>query len=94
MPKPDRKVSRSAVVTGRSAATVSSRGPSVRRSTRRPASSGRSRSTGSSNASRPSWTSNSVATAVTGLVIDVMRKMASRLSGWLPPTAAVPMASV
>jgi hypothetical protein len=39
---------------GRSAGTVSSSGPSIRRSTRRSASSGRSRSTGSSSRRRPS----------------------------------------
>ena len=40
---------------------------------------------GSSSAIRPSWTSVSAATAVTGLVMDVMRKMASGWIGSLPP---------
>ena len=94
MPKPDRNVSRSSTVTGRPAGTVSSTGAFGRRSTGRPASSGSNRSMGSSSAIRPSWTSVSAATAVTGLVMDVMRKMASGWIGSLPPAAALPTASM
>src|SRR5438093_66458 len=56
MPKPQVKVSRSRTVMGRFAGTLSSRGPSGRARTLRPASSGRSRSTGSSSRSRHSST--------------------------------------
>jgi quercetin dioxygenase-like cupin family protein len=41
-----------------------------------------------------SWTSSSAATAVTGRVIEVMRKIASGRIGSRPPTAAVPTASM
>ena len=73
-----RKVSRSRTVIGRFAGTVSSSGPSSRLSTRRLASSGSSRSTGSSSRSLHSSTRIIAATAVIGLVIEVMRKSVSR----------------
>ena len=66
---------------GRLAATVSSSSASSARSTRRSASSGSRPSTGLSRCSTPSSTSVMVATAVTGLVSDAMRKMADRASG-------------
>ena len=75
-PQPSRKVSRSSTVIGRRAGTVSSTGPSIRRSTRRSASSGSSRSTGSSRRSRPWSTSIITAAAVIGLLaIEAMRKI-------------------
>jgi hypothetical protein len=51
MPKPNVNVNRSRTVISHCAATVSSSGPSIRRSTRGAASSGSSRSTGSSSES-------------------------------------------
>jgi hypothetical protein len=56
LPKPSRNVSRSRVVMGRLAGTVSSSGPSIRVRTFRFASSGKSRSTGSGAWFRPSTT--------------------------------------
>ena len=76
-PIPLRKV-RSCRLRGRAAGTVSSSGPSGRASTRRSASSGSHSSTGSSSRTRQSSTSVSAATAVTGLVMDEMRKIVSR----------------
>jgi hypothetical protein len=84
-PKPMRNVKRSRTVISRFAATVSSSGPSIRRSTRRSASSGMSRRTGSSSASLASSTKIKAATAVTGFVIDEMRKIVSRI-GTLSPS--------
>ena len=92
-PKPIRNVSRSRTVIGRSAGTVSSTGPSMRRTTLRSASSGRSRSTGSSSRTTHSSSRISVATAVTGLVIDEMRKIVSRRIGPPPSTAVLPITS-
>jgi hypothetical protein len=92
MPKPNVKVSRSRIVMARTTGTVSASGPSIRRSTRRPASSGTSRSTGSSRPINPSATSANVATAVTGLVVEAIRNSESRATG-APPTVSWPSAS-
>ena len=92
IPNPNVNVSNPRTVTGPSAGTVSSSGPSIRRSTRRFASSGSSRSTGSSRSSRPSRTRASVAAAVIGFVVDAIRNSDVRSTG-LPPTASVPSAS-
>ncbi len=78
---------------GRWAGTVSSRSASGRRSTRRWPSSGSSRSTGSSSRSRQSSTQIMAATAVTGLVMDEMRKIVSRRIGSSEPSAIAPTAS-
>jgi hypothetical protein len=93
-PKPMRNVSKSRTVIGRLVGTVSSTGPSIRRTTRRLASSGSSASTGSSRRSTHSSRRIIAATAVTGLVIDEMRKIVSGRIGWLPCSAAAPMASM
>src|SRR5665647_142407 len=93
MPKPIVKAKRSRTVIGRIAGTVSWSGPSSRFRTLRSASSGSSRSTGSSRRSLHSSTRIIAAAAVTGLVIDEMRKIVSRRIGSLPPTAVVPIAS-
>ncbi len=93
MPKPHVKVSRSRTVTGRSASTVSVRGPSGRRSTRRPASSGSRSSAGPFRSSRPSSTRLSTTAAVIGLVVDEMRnKVSVRIGG--PPAAITPAALI
>jgi hypothetical protein len=92
-PKPIRNVNRSRTVIGRLAGTVSSSGPSSFFSTVRLASSGKKRSTGSSSRSVHSSTRIIVAAAITGLVIEAMRKMVSRCIGASPPTASVPYAS-
>jgi hypothetical protein len=92
MPNPKVKVSRSRTVIARPAGTVSSSGPSIRRSTRRPDSSGSSRSTGSSSVISPSATSARVAAAVIGLVVEEMRKMESLAVG-APPIVSSPSAS-
>ena len=76
----------------RRAGTVSSTGLSIAFSTLGDASSGRNASTGSSSLSLPSSTSMSVAAAITGLVIEAMRKMVSRLIEG-PPNDRVPTAS-
>ena len=80
------------MVIARAAGTVSSSGPSIRRSTLRPASSGSSRSTGSSSPISPSAATASVAAAVMGLVVEAIRKIESRATGG-PPTASLPSAS-
>ena len=77
-------------VIGRCAGTVSSSGPPGRASTRRSASSGSSPSTGSSRRMTHSSTRISAATAVTGLVIDEMRKMLSRAASPATPTWTSP----
>jgi hypothetical protein len=92
IPKPNVNVSRSRVVIGRSAGTVSSNGPSGRRSTRRSPSSGSSRSTGSSRPISPSSTSAMVTAAVIGLVVEAIRKSESRGTG-RPPIDRRPSAS-
>ena len=92
IPNPNVNVSNSRTVTGPAAGSVSSRGPSIRRSTRRFASSGSSRSTGSSSSSRPSRTRASVAAAVIGFVVDAIRNSDRRSTG-APPIASVPSAS-
>ena len=92
VPNPKVKVSRSRAVTGRAAGTVSSSGPSGRRSTLRFASSGSSRSTGSSSASSPSRTSARVSAPVTGLVVAERRNSESRCAG-APPMLSEPCAS-
>ena len=63
------------MVIGRAVGTVSSSGPSIRRSTLRPASSGSSRSTGSSSPISPWEATASVGAAVMGLVIEAIRKI-------------------
>ena len=93
MPKPNVNVSRSRTVIARRAGTVSSSGPSIRRSTRRFASSGNNRSTGSSRVSRPSAMSASVAAPVTGFVVEAIRNNESRCTGG-PPIVNEPSASV
>ncbi len=93
MPRPMRKLSRSRALIGRLAGTVSSSGPSMRFNTLRLASSGSRWSTGSSSRSLHSSSRIIVATAVIGLVIEVMRKMVSRRIGSLPPTALLPITS-
>jgi hypothetical protein len=92
IPNPNVNVSSPRTVTGPAAGSVSSSGPSIRRSTRRSASSGSSRSTGSSSSSRPSRTSASVAAAVIGFVVDAIRNSDSRSTGF-PPTASAPSAA-
>jgi hypothetical protein len=92
MPKPNVNVSRSRMVIGRAVGTVSSSGPSIRRSTLRPASSGSSRFTGSSSPISPSAATASVAAAVMGLVVEAIRKIESRVTEG-PPTASLPSAS-
>ena len=89
IPNPQVKVSRSRTVIERSAGTVSWRGPSGRRSTRRSVSSGSRSSTGPSSSSRPVSTSESTATAVIGLVFDEIRNSVSRRIGG-PPMAITP----
>ncbi len=91
-PKPNVNVSRSPTVTERLAGTVSSSGPSIRRSTRGAASSGSSLPTGSSRSSRPSRIRARVAAPVTGLVMDAMRNSESRCTGG-PPIDSEPSAS-
>jgi hypothetical protein len=92
MPKPNVNVSRSRAVIERAAGTVSSSGPSMRRSTLRLASSGSSRSTGSSRSIRPSPAIASVAAAVIGLLVEAIRKIESCVTG-APPIARLPSAS-
>lgn len=92
IPNPNVKVSNPRTVTGPTAATVSSSGPSIRRNTRRFASSGSSRSTGSSRSSNPSRTSASVAAAVIGFVVEAIRNSDVRSTG-RPPSARLPIAS-
>ena len=94
MPRPMVKVSRSRTVIGRYAGTVSSSSASGRFSTCRSASSGSSRFTGSSSRSRHSSTRIMAATAVTGLVIDEMRKIVSRRIGCSESAAIAPIASI
>ena len=77
-PSPNVNVSRSRTVMARRAGTVYSSGPSTRISTRRSASSGSRSSTGSSSRSTHSSTRIIAAAAVTGLLIDAMRKIVSR----------------
>ena len=89
---PKVKVSRSRAVIGRRAGTVSSTAPSMLPNTLRSASSGRKASTGSSSRSLPSSTSIKVAAAITGLVIEAMRKIVSRFIGG-PSKDCVPTAS-
>ena len=79
-------------MTGRTAATVSSSSAVGFRRTGRPASSGSHGSTLSSRAIRPDSTSRSAATAVTALVMDWMRTIASSRSGG-PSTDARPTAT-
>ena len=81
------------MVIGRWAGTESSSSASGRRSTCRLASSGSSRSTGSSSRSMHSSTQIMPAAAVTGLVIEEMRKIVSRRSGSSEPSAMAPIAS-
>ncbi len=78
MPKPNVNVIKSRTVIPRSAWTMSSNGPSIRRSTRGCASSGSNRSTGSSRVTRPSRTRAKVAAPVIGLVVDAIRNNESR----------------
>jgi hypothetical protein len=85
-------VSKSRSVTARLAGTVSSIGASMARKTLRSASSGSHRSTGSSSRNLHSSTRIIAATAVTGLVIEVIRKMVSRAIG-APSIAILPMVS-
>ena len=92
-PNPKVKVSRSRTVISRRAGTVSSSGPSIRRSTRRLASSGSSRPTGSSRLSRPSATRASVAAPVMGLVTEAIRNSESRWTGRSAPAVSVPSAT-
>jgi hypothetical protein len=92
-PKPNVKVSRSRRVIGRLAGTVSSSGPSNRLRTLRSASSGSSRSTGSSSRSLHSSTRIIAAAAVTGLVMEEMRKIESRCIGCAPSYDMPPIAS-
>jgi hypothetical protein len=92
MPKPKVNVSRSRMVIAGAAGTVSSSGPSARRSTLRSASSGSNRSTGSSSPSSPSAATASVAAAVIGLVVEAIRKIESRATTG-PPAASLPSAS-
>ena len=92
IPNPSVNVKRSRVVIARSAATVSSSGPLIRVSTRRPASSGSSRSTGSSSPISPSSITASVTAAVMGLVVEAIRNSESRRTG-APPTSSTPSAS-
>jgi hypothetical protein len=80
MPKPMRKVKRSRSVIARFAGSVSSSGPSSRFNTWRSASSGNSPSTGSSSRSLHSSTRIIAAAAVTGFVIEAMRKDCISLS--------------
>jgi hypothetical protein len=79
-------------VIARLAGTVSSIGPSMARSTLRSASSGNQRSTASSRRNLHSSTKIIAATAVTGLVIEVIRKIVSPCIG-VPPIAIWPIAS-
>jgi hypothetical protein len=81
MPKPNVKVSRSRTVIWRSAATVSSSGPSILRSTRGEANSGSSRVTGSSSVNSPASASAIVTAPVIGFVVDAMRNSESRCTG-------------
>ena len=78
MPKPLVKVNRSRTVISRSAGTVSSSGPFGTRSTRGEANFGNHRRTSSSRATWPSVTSASINDAVSGFVVEAMRKMLSR----------------
>jgi len=80
-PSPNVKVSRSRGVIDRIAGTNSSIGPSMLFSTRRLASSGSNSSTGSSSLSLHCSTRIMAAAAVTGLVIEAMRKIVSRPIG-------------
>lgn len=77
---------------GRTAGTTSSTGLAGVRTTIGSASSGSHRSTGSSSAIRPSSTRTMTAAAVTGLVIDAIRKIESLAIG-APPTATEPTAA-
>ncbi len=93
MPMPIVKVRRSRTRMGRSAGTTHPRGASSCSRTVRPASSGRRRSTGSSRRKRPSSTQLSATTAVMGLVMEEMRKSASRPRGRVPSRSAWPSTS-
>lgn len=86
-PYPARNVSRSRTVIARAAGTTSSTGLSGVRTTESEASSGNRRPTGSSREIRPSSTSIITAAAVTGLVIEAMRKMESLAIGDVPPVS-------
>ena len=92
-PRPKVWLSRSSRVISRWAATVSSSGPSIRFSTRRFFSSGSQRSTGSSRAILPASTRVMATAAVIGLVIEAMRKIASRLTGAAPSKVVEPTAT-
>lgn len=92
-PYPARKVSRSNTVIGRTAGTTSSAGPSGVRTTFGDASSGSHRPTGSEAAIRPSSISIMAAAAVSGLVIEAIRKIESRAIGVPPSVKAEPAAS-
>ena len=81
-------------MTGRAAGTVRSSGPDGSTSTCRSASSGRSSSTGSSSRSAQSSTRIRAATAVTGFVIDEMRKMVRSSTARSDGPPAVPAAPV
>jgi hypothetical protein len=78
---PARKVSRSATVIALMAGTTSSAGPAGVRTTAGEASSGSHGPTGSSSVIWPSSTSIITAAAVTGLVIEAMRKIESLAIG-------------
>ena len=97
MPVPSVKVSRSRSVTGRSAGTVSSSGPSGSASTVMSASSGRNSSTGSSRRSVQSSTSVIAQAATTGFVIEPVRQIVSAAIGVPEPSpskARLPIASM
>ncbi len=91
-PKPRWNDSTSSTVMGLLAGTVSSRPDSGVRRTRGSASSGSQRATGSPSAIAPSSMSSIAATPAIGLVIDAIRKMASRPMGSGSPRALCPVA--
>jgi hypothetical protein len=88
---PERCVSRSAKVIGRSANVVSWSGPSSDRRTRIAENSGANRAMLSSSANLPSSSSMSAAVLVMGLVIDAMRNSVSRSIGSLAAISRQPM---
>jgi hypothetical protein len=92
IPVPMVNVKRSSTVIGRLAGTVLSNGASILVSILRPASSGSNLSTGSSMRTLPSSTRIMVAAAVTGLVIEEIRKIPSRVIEG-PPYERAPMTS-
>src|SRR5580693_9766378 len=92
-PKPRWNDSTSCTVIGRSAGTVSSRLDSRVRRTRGSASSGSHCPTGSSSVIAPSSMSSIAATPAIGLLIEAMRKMASRPIGSASPKALCPGAA-